>query len=248
MNIQIETTTVCNAACAFCVHKTMKRSKMHMQQSVFEKTISDVKRIEPLEGVCLTGLGETLLDPLIIERLEIVRKELGNVPLTIFTNGTNLDKYLPDLLRLEVNNIMISANALKIYNGVWLDAVKKSNEKTKITVSLIVDWGMMDMCDVEEMKKAYPPENFFLHLVGNWTGKIFDLKFKPTRACHRPFNFAHVLVDGRVALCCFDSEGDVILGNDLIEALAGDKLKFYQEMMASGKRFELPLCGNCSTI
>ena len=226
----------------------MKRTKMHMQPSVFYKTIMDAKRIEPLDTVCLTGLGETLLDPDILDRIKFVKHELNEVPITIFTNGTNLEKYLPDLLKLEVNNIMISINALKMFNGIYLDLVKQSNEKTKITISVIVDWGLIDMYDVEKTKETYPRDNLFLHLVGNWTGKLFDLKYRPVRACPRVFDFAHVLVDGRVALCCFDSEGDVILGDNLIDALTGDKLKYYQQMMTDGKRYELPLCGNCTTI
>lgn len=257
MIVQIETTTVCNAACVFCVHKTIKREKTHMQQSVFEETILDCTKIFPLERICLTGFGETLLDPEILNRIKLVKYYLKDVSIDLFTNGTNLSKYIDDLIFLKVDSIVLSLNAVnsekrkaimgidEIFNDLD-DIIHKCKNKINLTLSVIVDLGLMECGDAEELKYKYG-NMMFPHLASNWAGKLFDMKIKPIKPCMRVWTIMHVLVDGRVALCCLDSEGEVILGNNLIEALSGDKLKYYKKMMQYGKRFELPLCGNCST-
>lgn len=258
MFVQIETTTVCNASCAFCVHKDMKRTRMHMEKDVFENTILDCLRIVPLERICLTGLGETLLDPEILDRIKLIRYYLEDIPIDLYTNGTNLFKYIDDLILLKVDNIILSLNAVNSekrkaimgIDGIFSnldEIINKCKNNINLRLSTIVDLGLMECGDVEQLKFRYG-DIIFPHLSGNWTGKIFDIKHKPIKSCMRVFAITHVLVDGRVALCCFDSEGDVILGNNLIEALSGDKLKYYQKMMQDGKRYELQLCSNCSTI
>lgn len=255
MFVQIETTTVCNASCTFCVYKNMERTRMHMSKVVFEKTILDCLKIFPLERICLTGLGETLLDPEILDRIKLVRYYLKDVPIDLYTNGTNLLKYIDSL---DVNNVILSLNAVNSekrkaimgIDGIFGDLdniIYKCKNKINLSLSVIVDLGLMECGDVEELKLKYG-NIIFPHLGGNWTGKIFNIKFKPVKPCMRVWSVSHVLVDGRVALCCFDSEGDVILGNNLIEALSGDKLKYYQKMMQNEKRYELELCKNCSMI
>lgn len=230
---------------------------MHMQPSVFEKTIKDIARVEPLEGIILTGLGETLLDPNILERIKLVRYVLGDkIPITIYTNGTNLKKYLDELMFLDVT-IMLSMNSMDssrrksvmgidpFNNGDLEDILKRSNNK--FTVSSIVDWGLMDVCDKDLLKEKLG-DKLFLHLAGNWAGKLYDLKIVPVSPCARIFGMMFVLVDGRVSLCCLDSEGSVILGNNVIEALQGSLLAHYQEMHETGRRSQLELCRNCTTI
>ncbi len=256
MFFQIETTTICNAACAFCVHKTTKREQTHMQQFIFEKTIEDINRVYPLYGITLTGLGETLLDPDILYRIKYIRALFGNnVPVSIFTNGTNLEKYLDELIGLDVD-ITLSVNGINSekrkstmgidpLNGTDIqDILKKYN---KIKVSVVVDWGMVEHGDREIFQQQYG-DKLFMHFAGNWAGKLFNIKFKPVKSCCRPFQVLHILVDGRVALCCFDSDGEVILGNNVLEALQGSELRNVQTMMEAGKRYELPLCKNCTTI
>ncbi len=256
MFVQIETTTVCNAACVFCVHKDMKRERTHMQQSVFEKTIKDAARIYPLEGITLTGLGETLLDPEILNRINFAKAIVGDIPISIFTNGTNLEKYLDDLLASNVN-ITLSLNGvnsekakavmgINVFNDGNLSRIVKK-AKDKLTISVVVDWGLIEHGDREVFTEAFG-KSVFMHFAGNWAGKLFDIKFKPTKVCCRPFSVLHVLVDGRVALCCFDADGEIILGDNLLDALRSKKLAYVKKMMEDGKRYELPLCGNCTTI
>src|SRR3972149_4369448 len=260
MIVQIENTNICNAKCYFCGHKYMKRPQVVMAQDIFEKIINECKGINNIEGVFLTGLGEPLLDPNIVDRVKLIKKTL-RVPVTIYTNGTNIDKYLNDLLGAGLDLLYISLNActkekrkeiMGIDNFEQIDKLIRNwnHNKCKIFISSIPDWGLMEVGDCEKMFEMYGKfvDEVYYHYAANWAGKIFDLKFIPQNACPRPFSMIHVLNDGRVALCCLDIDGEVILGNNILEAINSEKLKFYRQKMIEGKRSELELCKNCTTV
>jgi radical SAM protein with 4Fe4S-binding SPASM domain len=92
----------------------------------------------------------------------------------------------------------------------------------------------------------------FLHLEGNWAGKTYPMRVKPRHFCARAFEQIMVLWDGRVSLCCFDGDGDVILGDlntqTLQEVYNGGEALRYREAHAGGNRQTLKLCKDCSTI
>ena len=259
MIVQIENTNICNARCVFCGHKYMKRPQKIMEQSIFEKVINECKEIN-IEGVFLTGLGEPLLDPNIVDRVKFIKKKL-KIPVTIYTNGTNLNKYLDDLLNVGLDMLYISLNAVNkekreqimgIDNFDYLDKLIRNwnHNKCKIVISSVSDWGLMEVGDCKMMYEMYGKmvDEIYYHYAANWAGKIFDLKFIPKNACPRPFTMIHILNDGRVALCCLDMDGEIILGNSILEAMNSEKLKFYRQKMIEGKRSELELCKNCSTV
>jgi hypothetical protein len=92
----------------------------------------------------------------------------------------------------------------------------------------------------------------FLHAEGNWGGTIRPMRMQPTSACVRALQQIMVLQDGRVSLCCFDAEGDVILGDlttqTVREVFAGEKALGIRQAHAQGRRGTLPLCATCTAI
>ena len=239
----------------------MKRPQKTMEQNIFEDIINQCMSIKNnLEGIYLTGLGEPLLDLYVVERVKLIKKKL-NLPVTIYTNGTNLDKYLDKLLNIGLDVLYISLNAVnaqkrKEIMGIdgfdYLDNLIKNwnNKKCKLFISAVPDWGLMERSDCEELFEnyRYGADEIYFHYAANWAGKVFDLKFYPQKVCPRPFQMIHVLNDGRIALCCLDLDGEVILGNNIYEALHSEKLNFYRQKMLDGKRSELELCKNCTTV
>lgn len=256
MILQIENTNICNATCGFCPHKIMKRQKGIMENSVFEKILVDSKKYQ-IDGVAITGIGEPLLDSNIVEKVKIVKKVL-NIPVTIYTNGTNLKKYLKDLLKNGLNSLMISLNAAnsekrKAIMGIdyfdELDEIIKNwNGRCDLLVCTIPDMGYMERFDSEEMKKNYGNKVYF-HYVSNWGGQYnFDLKFSPTNTCPRPFEMIHVNWDGSFVLCCLDYEGKIQFGKSIQEMINNETWKYYRKMLQENKRSELELCKNCTTV
>jgi hypothetical protein len=95
--------------------------------------------------------------------------------------------------------------------------------------------------------------NSYLHLEGNWAGATGQkMRRVPRHACGRALGQIMVLWTGEVSLCCFDSEGAVILGDlnhqTLRDIYAGQPALGIREAHVNGKRGELPLCSTCTAI
>jgi hypothetical protein len=235
----------------------MQRPKGIMEESVFEGVLTDSSGY-PIDGVAITGIGEPLLDSGIIEKVKLVKKIL-KVPVTIYTNGTKLKSKLSDLLDAGLDSLVISLNAIngekrKAVMGIdsWVeldDIIMNWNSKScKLTVCVICDQGMIERYDGDAFQKRYG-ETVYLHSTSNWGGQYnFNLSFKPSNICPRPFEILHVNWDGNYVLCCLDYEGKVVFGKTLEEVITNKQWKYYRQMLKDGKRSELPLCGNCSTV
>ena len=77
---QIETTNICNARCEFCPNPTLKRRKQIMDMEVFEKIISRIKDEKiKVKRFILHLNGEPLTDPLIFDRVDLLKKRFGGV-------------------------------------------------------------------------------------------------------------------------------------------------------------------------
>jgi hypothetical protein len=94
--------------------------------------------------------------------------------------------------------------------------------------------------------------NAFMHLEGNWGGTTYPLRMSPRMGCMRALDSIMVLWDGRMSLCCFDGEGEVILGDlntqTIREIYNGPLAVSYREAHAHNRRGELKLCASCTTI
>lgn len=91
--LQIETTNVCNAACIFCAYSGMTRKKGVMSLELFRKIAQDYAAMGG-GPVCLTPVvGDALLDPHFLERLDILAEYPEIKQVTVTTNGIALDRY-----------------------------------------------------------------------------------------------------------------------------------------------------------
>ena len=91
--LQIETNNVCNSACIFCAYKSMKRKKGVMSLALFEKIVREY--VEMGGGpVSLTPLmGDALLDPHLLKRLQILTRHPEINQITLTTNAIALERY-----------------------------------------------------------------------------------------------------------------------------------------------------------
>jgi radical SAM protein with 4Fe4S-binding SPASM domain len=91
--LEIETINICNSSCIFCSYPDMKRKKGVMSLQMFQKVVEDYVRMGG-GPVSLTPLeGEPLLDPLLKERLEILKKYPETQQVILTTNGIALNKF-----------------------------------------------------------------------------------------------------------------------------------------------------------
>ena len=115
--LQIETTNVCNAVCVFCAFPKMERKKGVMSLPLFEQIVGEYASMGG-GSVSLTPLvGDALLDPHLLERLQILdaTPQINQISLT--TNAIALERYSDE----EVRRILQVIDCIQVSIG-GLDA------------------------------------------------------------------------------------------------------------------------------
>lgn len=242
-----------------------------MDMALFRKIIDEAATLERIDHYTLTGLGETLLDRFLYDRVAYLRKKVGNDMVDLYTNGTFLTSDRVNLLRdAGLTVLYVSLNAVRAeqrkavmrlddFDVVCkqLDYAIANRGEMKVIVKAVVSKDLFECGDSEEFQDRWGgPWNegghAFLHLEGNWAGAMYPVRMTPTKACGRALGEIMVMWDGRVSLCCFDGEGEVVFGDlnhQTIRAVFdGEMAMNYRKAHAEGRRGELKLCATCTAI
>jgi len=272
MQLQLETVAHCNAACVFCPYPSMARKRGTMSMDLFERIIDDGVQLPLLDHFTLTGLGEPLLDPNIAARVAYIRERTPHM-IDLFTNGSFLtERVVEDLIFAGISVIYVSLNALRKEQRqqiMRLDDFDKvvancdraieltKGTRTRVIVKAVREKDLFYDDEPERFIERWGGDwqrggHAFLHLEGNWAGAIRPVRVTPTVACARALTEIMVLWDGRVSLCCFDGEGEVIFGDlnkqTIREVYNGPAALAYRTAHVEGRRAELPLCRTCTAI
>lgn len=249
-----------------------------MSMLLFRKIIDEAKTLPLIDHITFTGLGETLLDKNLIDRISYTRSRMAAIPIDIYSNGSRLTNDTVDsLAKAGLTNLYVSLNGVRKEQRQQIMFPSKPNfydyervcevldyaierykgSSMRVIVKGIVSKDLMEVGDNDYfIKRWHGPTNeggnAFLHLEGNWAGAMYPVRVKPVTACTRALGQIMVLQDGRVSLCCFDGEGDVILGNlndsTIKEVFNGDKATGIRQAHWDGRRGELDLCKTCTAI
>jgi len=277
MQLQLETTNVCQAACVFCPYPAMTRPKGTMSMSLFRKIIDEAATIPAVDKFTLTGLGEPLLDRFIADRIRYIRSVIPAAFIDLYTNGSFLRApMVHSLIDAGLSMLYVSLNAVSSekrlavmklddydqvvsYIQYAQEAVKLTNSTMEIVVKCVVAKDLMEGGDVGQFvqfwKGEYGVDNggaAFRHLEGNWAGSMWPMRVQLKSACDRALNQIMVLQDGRVSLCCFDADGKKILGDlnhqSIREVFNGPDATFVREAHWEGRRSDVDLCAACTGI
>jgi tungsten cofactor oxidoreducase radical SAM maturase len=148
--LYVEPTTVCNLNCCTCIRNVWEDPKTHMEMETFRRLVEQTKQLPELQRVVLSGLGEPLTHPHILEMVRLARER--GLAVTIGTNGLLLDKATArELVALGVDRLVISLDGVtpETYAGVRgamlskvLDNIRGLNEAKKELGSLIPALGI----------------------------------------------------------------------------------------------------------
>lgn len=113
IQLQLETTNTCSYNCVFCPHEKMQRPLGTMSMELYRRIIAEAATIPSIEMVTLTGLGETLQDRFIVERIRHARRTLpAGVKIDMYTAGGLLRPATTDaLLDAGLDVLYVSLNA-----------------------------------------------------------------------------------------------------------------------------------------
>jgi len=266
--IRIETSTICNYRCLMCARDTFCRKQEIMPNSLFDSIIAKTRRELPhIRIATVSGFGEFSTDPQ--WRRKVVTAANNFERIHIVTNISLLDE--KDLLFLlnYVSDIRISVYGLDqaTYKAIhnppssityqmihklihFLIQNKNSNQRIILNYIEIdanrhqtTDWISYweEKVDLIEVWKPH-----------NWIdSKCYrELSTQRLPTCGRPFNGPiQVQVDGTVNVCCFDYNGEMLIGDLRTESFAkifnGDRMEYIQKLHTGGNADQLPLCRIC---
>jgi MoaA/NifB/PqqE/SkfB family radical SAM enzyme len=88
--VAVELTNECNLRCAKCPTYEAKRAKGLMSKDLYLKIIRDIERAGDPVSLGLSGAGESLLHPDLVEFIEVARRVKNIYQVGFATNGLNL--------------------------------------------------------------------------------------------------------------------------------------------------------------
>jgi hypothetical protein len=182
----------------------MKREKGFMSWRTFERTIDFLKYAPPPDNtVGLHHFGESLLHPEIKSFLRNL--ETNNINWRISTNGRLLQKAeIRDML-LEFKGLLV----ISMENGADIMSVnlliqEKIQRKSQLKI-LLQTFGDTNMNSI------IPGEYEIFRATKHSWGKNGVGEYE--KCCFLNQDWAAVLWDGTIVSCCFDMEGESIIGH-----------------------------------
>ena len=268
--IQIETSSFCNAKCSFCPNSTLKRKKCFMSDEIFDLIIKRIKDEKlKIERFILHLNGEPLTDKKLAQRIRTLKQEFPNSEVRFTTNICLATKEnLTDVINAGLDEITVSLNSIdpkeykKIMNLDFEQTIKnldllftlkeQLNNKLKINISIVARQDNAGM--VEQFKKQYSKiANIRIIKLGQWVDKEKYMNCEDkNNEIHKPCNILYktinILSNGDYALCCFDAEGIIgknIKTTPLLKAYMSDPYKRIRNFQKRHGRINKE-CKNCS--
>ncbi|MCA8977975.1 MAG: SPASM domain-containing protein [Planctomycetes bacterium] len=236
--IQIQTTTLCNAACTTCPYpETSRQLPMgEMTAATFERILAQMQG-RPVERVSLFLMNEPTVDRRLEHLTRLTRAAMPAAKVTIITNGKLLDgDRARALAAAGMGEITISVNGFdaRAYGatmqGLRFDRILRNLEEVGAAwrngelTGLDLRITALDLGDAARLAPEFAARigiPVFVKPVTNRAGSVDTTALGvacPTAAaprgiCQRPFVKAYVLYNGDMVLCNCDWQRSTIFGN-----------------------------------
>lgn len=217
-SLNIEVTNFCNLRCSFCpVNNGMQRVKRYLDSSLFRRLIDETPS---LEFILPFQWGEPLLHPEIASMIRYASDRGIRSYLT--TNGTLLTEDIArDLCRSGLERLTFSIDGddetHEVVRGVPLQVVR---DKIDLMKNVRRRLGQGPRIDVS-MVIDDTTEGAYQTYLSTWRHKVDRVQAIPKMVeaprrtpCRELWRGTLVVMaDGRVTVCCVDSEGDLAIGH-----------------------------------
>jgi tungsten cofactor oxidoreducase radical SAM maturase len=117
--LYVEPTTACNLNCRTCMRNVWEDAVAYMDVEVFRQLVEQTAALPELQRIVLSGLGEPLMHPHLLEMVRLARER--GLAVTLGTNGLLLDKAVSrELVGLGIDRLVVSLDGVKpeTYAGV----------------------------------------------------------------------------------------------------------------------------------
>jgi radical SAM protein with 4Fe4S-binding SPASM domain len=253
-SIQIESSTVCNGHCTFCPRFDMKRHGGEMTDELFHKIVKEgmemgVTTITPFLN------GEPFLFPRLFEWLDYLKER--NLRFVLYTNASAMTKDKAQRMNNYPNIIELCFSMHGFDKKSYESQMKLNYENSiknieyfisiaKIPYSVHMIASQINIPGMDIFRKKWGDKGQIFKYA-NWAGKRPASMEGLQHPCPRVLSEMTVYWDGRVNLCCMDSDGGVILG-DLNHQSVKEVWESNQWMRDRHKNmdFDMTLCRNCN--
>jgi len=268
--VHIEPTNCCNLRCIMCPLSAMKRKKGTMNLKLFKKIITELSH-SPVESVCLSFYGESLLHPQFPQFLSLAKT--ANLKFFLSTNGLMLNQKLskaiinnpPEILIISYDTSNPSqyrqirkGGSIAILNNNIKSFLKLKGKNKPLTVLQCIDFPHLpkaakkvrqQWADFDVVVASRPSHNWLGDL--ETVNKITQAsKISQTHGvCDQPWRHAVIYWDGRVSSCCNFYDAQLILGDlnsqSLKEIWNSQKAQDFRKMHTQLSREKIKLCATC---
>ena len=267
--IRVENTNFCNAHCAMCPREKLSRPKGTMSLENFQKIVDqcDPDRLKDLH---LQGFGEPLVDQSFLDKIRYARTKLPRTRLLFVTNASLLTGELAKQIILSrVDKIKVSFYGVSeleyenVHQPLLYRKIKRNivefvrlkrelhAQKPVLSVKYIGAWHNFPLFAWQWLGTARIE---FSHLHNYGTGRAYNSpKRKRWPVCPMVGNpILQILWNGDVVPCCYDFNGEYILGNVLEQGLTavwtGEK---YQKLRNRNREYQITqisMCKQCDKV
>lgn len=267
-SLHIDTWAYCNARCRFCRYPPMTRKKGKMDRGLLEHILDEASQWpKPLKEIVPIHYGEFFLQPDWYEVLKMIEGKLPRTSIILPTNGSLLDpevvSKLAEIQTLKVINISVNAYFKETYedlmglNADTIPKIKQAIRHLKVLAPQITAWVSMvyDPAYQTEKEQALFAEAWKHSAYVQVHPASFCQDYRklviPSRIpCRSIFIDFIILWDGRVVPCCWDSNGDMVMGDvkkqRILDIWHGKPMNNLRKAHNEGRRQELKVCSVCS--
>jgi radical SAM protein with 4Fe4S-binding SPASM domain len=270
--VYIELTNACNAKCTICATPEMLRPREIMSMELFSKIVDECGRFKAKKILPFLH-GETLLVPGVMDYFRYVRQASPSTHINLTTNGSKLTPDLTEEILQEglLDSLIVSIDGgdketferIRInlkYDEIReniLHLIHRRNKlgKTRPSVSIAmvtVDENKHTRGKLQEVWKEADEVRFSVYF--NWAGKLDNDGRTPNKInyCERLQHYITILADGRVAMCCFDSEADFVVGDvgkdSIYRVWHSEAFNEKRKLLYERKFDQLELCAKCDYV
>lgn len=199
--------------------------------------------------------GEPFLFPRLFEWLDHLKER--NLNFTLYTNASTMTKEKVDKINTydNINEIVFSFHGFDKESYEKQMGINYEQSKTnieyfisiaKIPYRVYILTSDINISGIDKFKETWG-DKIFIGKYVNWAGKRPASMQGIQHPCVRLLSEMTVYWDGRVNLCCMDSDAGVILG-DLNKQSVREVWEANQPMRNKHKAldFNLELCKNCN--
>lgn len=249
--ITIETTTHCGANCIICPRAKYRYKPEHMDMDLFKKVLDEAVRLGA-RSLDTCGFGDLFMDPRAEERLQYAKTKYPFLKIFVSTtchmvNEKNIKllKYV-DTLKISMYG-MTKATYEKVHKGALQHEKVLSNIEKIVSLPgnirpyIIALFVVIpeNKPEIEAWKRFWKSraDETMIWLPHNYGGAVFSAEgpSPKKKTCGRPFKGnPYVHADGKVSVCCFDFNKDLLIGDltkePLKDVLTGELLGRIREV------------------